>query len=300
MDFLELLSRSPALQLSLAMVSGLMVGSFLNVVAHRLPLMLQRDWRQQCLAFLALDEQRTDLPDPIPGHSRYNLLTPGSHCPRCNATIKPWQNVPVLSYLLLRGRCASCGEPIAVRYPLVEALSGLLSLIVVWQYGATLDTLALLVFTWFLLALTLIDIDHQLLPDNLTLPLLWLGLLLSAWGIGTGIDPGDALLGAAAGYLTLWGVYWLFRLLTGKEGLGYGDFKLLAAVGAWLGWQQLLPVIVLSSLVGAVVGTLQLSLSGKDRSQPIPFGPYLASAGFLTLLFGEPMMDAWLRVVAGT
>lgn len=297
MELLELLTLSPALRLGLAVVLGLLVGSFLNVVIHRVPLMLQRDWRQQCMEFLSLDEKQTPMADPVPDHRRFNLVTPGSHCPHCNTAIRPWQNIPVVSYLMLRGRCGSCGGRIAARYPIVEAVSGALAFLVVWQYGATLDTLALLVFTWSLLALTLIDADHQLLPDNITLPLLWLGLLLSVWGIGTGIGPRDALLGAVLGYLSLWSIYWLFRLATGKEGMGYGDFKLLAALGAWLGWQHLLTVILLSSLVGAVVGTLQLTLGGRDRTRPIPFGPYLAGAGFLTLLFGDPLMAAWLSAV---
>ncbi|MGM0633697.1 MAG: prepilin peptidase, partial [Pseudomonadota bacterium] len=240
MELLDPLAHQPLSRVTLAIVLGLLVGSFLNVVVYRLPLMLQRGWRNQCLEFLELDESRVELKDPMPDHVRFSLSSPGSHCPRCNAPVRAWQNIPILSYLWLRGRCASCRQRIPLRYPLVEATSATLVALVAWSVSDPVDLLMLMILTWSLLALSLIDFDHQLLPDDITLPLLWLGLVLSVAGIGTGVSPADSVLGAALGYMTLWSVYWLFRLATGREGMGYGDFKLLAALGAWLGWQNLL------------------------------------------------------------
>lgn len=291
---MEILRAYPGLLIAIATVVGLLVGSFINVVAYRLPLMLQREWQQQCCELLELDPAGVVKEDATAGHKRFNLIKPDSHCPHCGAAIRPWQNIPLLSYLLLRGRCAHCRGAISPRYPVVEAASGILAALVAWRFGAGPEMLAALVLGWSLLSLTLIDLDHQILPDQITLPLLWLGLLLSVAGIRE-LSAADAVLGAAAGYLALWSVYWLFRLLTGKEGMGYGDFKLLAALGAWLGWQMLLLIVLLSSLVGAVVGIGMLLFLGRDRNVPIPFGPYLAGAGFITLLWGDAIITSYLQ-----
>ncbi len=265
---------------------GLVVGSFLNVVVHRLPIMMEKDWRAQCLEFLdRQDQAEEDAP--------LSLSKPGSRCPHCGHHIRIIENIPVLSYLFLKGRCSACGEPISIRYPLVELATCLLSLAVVWGFGLSGQAAAALLLTWALIALSLIDFDHKLLPDSITLPFLWLGLLLSLFGVFT--DPRSAIIGAAAGYLSLWSVYHLFRLLTGKEGMGFGDFKLLALFGAWLGWQYLPQIIMLSSLVGAVVGVGLILLRGRDRNIPIPFGPYLAVAGWISLLWGEKINQAYLN-----
>lgn len=289
MTIIDLLQTSSLALLSLAVVLGLMVGSFLNVVIYRLPLMLQREWQQQCIEFLELDPGKVAKPLPLAEFKRFDLAKPDSHCPHCKNPVRIWENIPLLSYLLLRGKCAHCAASISPRYPLIEALSGLMSGLVAWKLGPQWLTLCALMLAWSLLALTLIDFDHQLLPDNITLPLLWLGLLVNTLlpGFAT---PTDAIIGAAAGYLSLWSVYHLFRLLTGREGMGYGDFKLLAALGAWLGWQSLLSIVILSSLAGAVIGIFLLLFRGHDRNIPIPFGPYLALAGFITLLWGERLI----------
>lgn len=260
---------------------SLMVGSFLNVVIHRLPIMMENEWRRGC--------QELDCEDPesLPPPEVFNLNSPGSHCPGCDKPIRWWQNVPLLSYLLLGGKCASCKIKISIRYPLVELVTALLSLVVAWKFGPTLPTIAGIVITWCLVALTMIDFDHQLLPDSITLPLMWLGLLASL--IPVFVTPVDAIVGAAAGYLSLWAVYQIFRLITGKEGMGYGDFKLLAALGAWFGWQMLPIIILLSSLVGAVVGISLILFKGQGREVPIPFGPYLAAAGWIAMLGGATL-----------
>ncbi len=273
------LAQHPLCLYALVTLLGLMVGSFLNVVILRLPRMLQREWTRDCRAHLELPE--------LEDEPRLTLAYPGSHCPGCEAPIRPWQNIPVLSYLLLRGRCANCGISIGWRYPFTEAITGLASLAVAMVIPLGPDLFAALILTWCLIALAGIDIDTQLLPDNITLPLLWLGLLYNLF-LGP-VLLADAVIGAAAGYLLLWSVYWLFRLATGKEGMGFGDFKLLAALGAWLGWQSLPLIVLLSSVVGAVLGIAIIVLRGKDRSQPLPFGPYLAMAGWLTLLYGDPL-----------
>ena len=295
MSVIELLASSPAVFVGTCLVLGLAVGSFLNVVIYRLPVMLERAWREQCRE-LSGEAASATLPAAAP--ERFNLAVPRSACPACQAPISALQNIPLISWLVLRGRCAHCGQPISVRYPLVEALSGVLCATVAWKFGFGWPALAALVLTWFLIALTFIDVDHQLLPDGLTLPLLWLGLLVSLWGPQPAagalpVDLRSSLIGAMAGYVSLWSVYHLFRLLTGKEGMGYGDFKLFAALGAWLGWQMLLPIILVAAAVGAVVGITLLSLRGQSRATPIAFGPFLAAAGWLMLMFGQQLVAGY-------
>jgi len=279
------LQQSPALLMVLVLLLGLVVGSFLNVVIYRLPLMMQTGWRRECRQYLQLPEESAE--------ECVNLLWPGSHCPSCKTEIKAHQNIPVLSYLLLRGHCAHCSAPISLRYPLIEAFTGLCSLLVAWHFGYGWPLLFALLLTWSLIALSFIDIDNQLLPDSITLPLLWLGLLLSLFAIFT--DSHASIIGAVAGYLSLWSVYWGFKLLTGKEGMGYGDFKLLALFGAWLGWQYLPMIILLSSLVGAVIGVSMIALGKHDAGKPIPFGPYLAAAGWLALVWGDKINSWYLH-----
>lgn len=298
MSVIELLAVSPAFLVGTCLVLGLAVGSFLNVVIYRLPLMLDREWRAQCAELASHDPHATTVA-ATPGE-RFNLVVPRSACPSCKAPITALQNIPLVSWVLLRGRCARCAAPISVRYPLVELLTGILSAWVAARFGFSLGALAALVLTWFLIALTFIDIDHQLLPDSLTLPLLWLGLTLSLWGPQAAaplpVDVRSSLIGAVAGYLSLWSVYHLFRLVTGKEGMGYGDFKLLAALGAWLGWQMLLPVILIAALVGAVVGITMLAIQRQSRATPIPFGPFLAAASWLVLMFGRGLVARYLAL----
>ncbi|MEZ5580793.1 MAG: A24 family peptidase [Candidatus Competibacteraceae bacterium] len=285
MALLELLAGSPALFVILTTLFGLMIGSFLNVVIYRLPLMMQREWRAQCAELL--DQA---IPDDTP---RLSLWGPRSQCPHCHHLIGATENIPLLSYIRQRGRCAHCGVAIGAQYPLVEAASGLLAGVVAWKFGFGWPVLAVLLFTWTLLAASVIDLHHQLLPDDLTLPLLWLGLLAALFGLGT--DLRSAVIGAMAGYLSLWLVYQGFRLLTGKEGMGHGDFKLLAALGAWTGWQYLITIVLLSSLVGAICGLALILLRGRARGAPLPFGPFLAAAGWIALLWGETINHAYLR-----
>jgi leader peptidase (prepilin peptidase) / N-methyltransferase len=267
----------------LCLVIGLCVGSFLNVVIHRLPKMLEQEWRQQC----------SDLRgESAPEGDRYNLCVPRSKCPGCGHQIRAWENIPVLGYLLLRGRCSSCGERIGLRYPCIEILTGVISAYAGWRYGATWAGAGVLLFCWALIALAFIDIDTQLLPDDITLPLLWAGLLLNTAGIFVPLT--QAVIGAAAGYLALWSVYWLFKLVTRKEGMGYGDFKLLAALGAWLGWKMLLPIVLLSSVSGALIGTGLIVFARHGRNIPIPFGPYLVLGGVVALFCGESLLRAFL------
>ncbi|MCP5438510.1 MAG: prepilin peptidase [Chromatiaceae bacterium] len=273
-----------------ALLLGLVVGSFLNVVILRLPRRMQAELAEACA------DLRNEQAEPLPNRwfGLDYLITPASTCPHCGHAIRAWENIPVVSYLLLRGRCSNCLTPISMRYPLVEAVTGLLSLGVVMHFGATPAALAALVLLWGLVALTVIDLDEQLLPDQLTLPLLWLGLLVNIDGLFT--DLSSAVIGAAAGYLSLWLVFQVFRLITGREGMGYGDFKLLAVFGAFLGWQMLPLVILLSSLIGAIVGIGLIVLRGRDRQIPIPFGPYLAAAGFVALLWGEQINRGYLQL----
>jgi leader peptidase (prepilin peptidase)/N-methyltransferase len=282
---LDLLLGSPLAFTLCALVIGLLVGSFLNVVIHRLPIMLERAWHSEAREVLALDEE--------PPRPAYNLLVPNSACPHCGHKIRAWENIPLLSYLLLRGRCASCKAPIGRRYPLVELASGLLAGFIAWHVGPGWQAGSLMLLTWGLLALCLIDADRQILPDVLVLPLLWLGLLVNIGGVHASLA--DAVWGAVAGYLSLWTVYWLFKLVTGKEGMGYGDFKLLAMIGAWGGWQVLPLTILLSSLVGAVLGTIMLRLRAASSATPIPFGPYLAIAGWIALLWGGQITASYMQ-----
>ncbi len=284
----QFLALPPAVWLLLAALVGLMVGSFLNVVIYRLPVMLKKQWRIECLSFL---EHPPEPQDDKP----FNLALPASHCPHCQSAIRPWQNIPVLSFVLLKGQCRHCQAKISLRYPLIEALTGLLTVVVVWRLGVSIETLPALLLTWVLVALSGIDLDHQLLPDNLTLPMLWLGLALNSFAIFT--DLSSAVIGAISGYLVLWLVFQIFKLLTGKEGMGYGDFKLLAMLGAWLGWQHLPLIILLSSLLGTVIGVGLILLKRQDKSIPIPFGPYLAGAGWIAMIWGNALNDAYLQLV---
>ena len=285
MELIQLLQTNSWFLISTTTVLGLLVGSFLNVVIHRLPIMLERQWTEQCQEIL---EQESASPTPP-----FNLITPRSRCPHCGHAISALENIPVISYLALRGRCKACGAAIRMRYPVVEVLTGILSGLVVWHFGFSMQAVGALVLTWALISLTVIDLDHKLLPDVITLPLLWLGLLLNIPETFASLQ--DSVMGAAAGYLVLWTVFQAFKLLTGKEGMGYGDFKLLALLGAWLGWQFLPLIVVLSSVVGAVVGIALVLSRGHDRSVPIPFGPYLAAAGWIALLWGGQLIDAYLR-----
>jgi leader peptidase (prepilin peptidase)/N-methyltransferase len=266
-----------------AAIFGLAIGSFLNVVIHRLPKMMEAEWRAQCAELEGREPPET---------GRYNLLVPRSQCPSCKRQLRAVDNIPVVSYLMLRGKCAFCGARISARYPIVETLTALLSAAVAWRFGWGLPGGFALLLVWTLIALTFIDADTTFLPDDLTLPLLWLGLIANLWNIFVPLH--EAVLGAIAGYLILWSIYWLFKLATGKEGMGYGDFKLLAALGAWLGWKMLLPIILLSSIVGAIVGIVLIFLARRGRDIPIPFGPYLAAAGFIALLYGNAIASRFL------
>ena len=278
---------NPTFYLVSALIFGLLIGSFLNVVILRLPVMMERNWRSECQDFLGIEEGKAQ-PEP------FTLVSPPSTCPGCGHRIRAWENIPIASYLMMRGRCSSCEMRISSRYPLVEFICGLLTAGIAYTYGVSLLALAVMFFTWALLVLTVIDIDHQLLPDGITLPLMWLGLIVNSNGLLVPLD--QAVWGAAAGYLSLWSVYWLFKLLTGKEGMGHGDFKLLAALGAWMGWQALIMIILLSSVVGAVIGIGMILTLGRDRNKPMPFGPYLAVAGWCTLVWNEQITDFYFKI----
>lgn len=283
----QYLAANPPVLLTFAGLLGLAVGSFLNVVIHRLPKMMESEWRSQCAEILG---------DGAPAEKRatYNLVVPRSRCPGCDHQITALENIPVLSYIVLRGRCSGCGQRIGLRYPLVELLTGLLSVLVVWRFGFTVQAGGALLLTWALVALSVIDFDTQYLPDAITLPFLWLGLAFNVAGIYTTTQA--SVIGAIVGYLALWSVYHLFRLITGKEGMGYGDFKLLALFGAWLGWSAVPVIVLLSSFVGAIVGIALIALRGHDRNIPIPFGPYLAVAGWIALMWGDQLVEAYLGV----
>ena len=278
MEVIGALRASPELFAGVALVVGLLMGSFLNVVIHRLPKMMEREWQVQCAELRG--ETVTDIP-------RFNIVTPRSACPACGQAITALQNIPVVSWLVLGGRCAACKARIPLRYPLVEILTGVLSAFIAWRFGFGVAALGALVLLWSLIALAFIDLDTQLLPDSITLPLLWAGLLFNLFGTFTDLDA--AVIGAVAGYLILWTVYWLFKLCTGKEGMGFGDFKLLAAIGAWLGWKLLPAVILLSAGVGAAIGIVLILVARHGRSTPIPFGPYLALGGLVALIWGDSL-----------
>ena len=293
---LELMSESVPAFIAIVFAFALLIGSFLNVVIYRLPIMMEREWREQARE-LTESPPETELPE-----GRFDLVIPRSRCPSCGTMITAWQNIPVISYLLLRGRCAKCKASISARYPLVELFTALLAAYAAWHFSPGWEALMAIVLTFCLIAITMIDADTQLIPDAIVLPLLWLGLLMSVFHPVTGaqtlfISPSDAIIGAVAGYLTLWSVFWLFKLVTGKDGMGYGDFKLLAALGAWLGWQQLPMIILLSAVVGAVINIAMIVGRGKDKSIPIPFGPYLAGAGWITMIWGEPIKNAYLDLM---
>ncbi|WP_272902591.1 A24 family peptidase [Pseudomonas sp. ADAK18] len=283
----DMLAQQPWLFMWGALLLGLIVGSFLNVLVWRLPKMLTREWRAQAHDILELPAE--------PKGPTYNLLLPHSCCPHCAQPIRPWENIPLFSYLLLKGRCSHCHDPISPRYPLTELACGLVSAYVAWHFGFGWQAGWVMLLSWGLLAMSLIDVDHQLLPDVLVLPLLWLGLILNQFGLF--VAPADALWGAVAGYLSLWSVFWLFKLITGKDGMGYGDFKLLALLGAWGGWQILPMTLLLSSLVGAISGLILLRLRNAQTSVPMPFGPYLAIAGWIALLWGGQITDFYLQSV---
>ncbi len=278
--------NDPATLIVACAVFGLLIGSFLNVVIHRLPIMMERDWQAQCAEYAGA---------PAPVFEPLSLVSPRSRCPHCGHSVSALENIPILSYLILRGRCKGCGRAISPRYPLVEALTGLLFGLAAWRFGFSLASIGALLFIAAAIALTFIDFDRQLLPDDITLPLVWAGLLFNL--DATFAPLSQAVIGAAAGYLSLWSVYWLFKLATGKEGMGYGDFKLLAAIGAWLGWQMLPAVILLSSFVGAVVGIILIVLARHGRNVPIPFGPYLAAAGLIALFWGKQLNQTYLGLI---
>ncbi|EWH10044.1 type 4 prepilin-like proteins leader peptide processing enzyme [Catenovulum agarivorans DS-2] len=273
---------------------SLLVGSFLNVVIYRLPIMLERDWKRECQ--LLFEDEGVKLPIDIP-QDRFNLVFPHSHCPSCKASVKPWQNIPVLSYLLQKGKCSSCQTNISLRYPLIEILTAVAGVIAALQFGFSTETLWALLFSYLLISMCFIDFDTMLLPDQLTISLLWLGLIanLSA----TFVPLEDAVIGAIAGYMILWTIFQTFKLLTGKEGMGFGDFKLLAALGAWMGWQSLLVIVLLSSVVGAIAGIIILKMQDKDQQHAIPFGPYLAMAGWIAFYWQQQIvefyMNTWVR-----
>jgi len=288
----ELFLSSPQIFVSIVFILSLLIGSFLNVVIYRLPIMMEREWRSQCQEITATPA--TDIPE-----GRFDIIFPRSRCSSCGTQITALQNIPILSFLVLGGRCGSCGEAISKRYPIVEALTAVLTAIVAWRFGFGWESAAAILLTWALIAVSVIDIDHQIIPDSISLPFVWIGLALSLFTPVSGaevlfVEPKTAIVGALAGYLSLWSIYHLFRLMTGKEGMGYGDFKLLAALGAWLGWQMLPLIILLSAVVGAAVGITMIIVHRHDRNIPIPFGPYLAAAGWIAMLYGDQIVSSYL------
>ena len=284
MTLLSYLEANPAFFITTVALFGATVGSFLNVVIHRLPIMMERQWLQQC----------AELNNQSEPAETFNLAKPDSRCPHCGHMIRAWENIPIISYLFLKGHCSGCGANISIRYPIIEAVTAALSALAAWQFGLSWETAGALLLTWSLVSMTMIDFDHQLLPDSITLPFLWIGLAFNLFAAYT--DLGSAVIGAMAGYLSLWSIYWGFKLLTGKEGMGYGDFKLLAMLGAWMGWQALPAIILLSSLVGAVIGIGMIVIRGRDHSIPIPFGPYLAIAGLIAFYWGTNLTNAYMRI----
>lgn len=293
---LELIGESTILFVAITFAFSLLIGSFLNVVIHRLPIMMEREWREQAEE-LAKTPPEQDLPE-----GRFDLVAPRSRCPNCGQLITALQNIPVISYVFLKGRCANCQTPISSRYPLVELLTAILAAITAWHFGPGWEALLAIALTITLVAISMIDADTTLIPDSIALPLLWLGLSMSLFHPLPGaqtlfISPSEAIVGAMVGYLTLWSVFWLFKLVTGKDGFGYGDFKLLAALGAWLGWQQLPIIIMMSAVVGSIISIAMIVVRGRDRSLPIPFGPYLAAAGWITMLWGEQIKNTYVDLM---
>lgn len=293
---LELVSESAPIFIAIVFAFALLIGSFLNVVIYRLPIMMEHEWRRQADELINTPSEQ-ELPE-----GRFDLVVPRSRCPSCGALITALQNVPVISYLFLKGRCAKCKTSISVRYPLVELLTALLAATAAWYFGPGWEALMAIALTLALVPIAMIDADTQLIPDSIVLPLMWLGLAMSLFHPFAGsntlfISPTDAIIGAMAGYLALWSIFWLFKLITGKDGMGYGDFKLLAALGAWLGWQQLPIIIMLSAVVGAVINVTMIVARGRDRSIPIPFGPYLAAAGWITMLWGETIKNTYIDLM---
>lgn len=300
MEIIQLLQSNATIFYITVVLLGLIVGSFLNVVIHRLPVMLMRDWRQDCREFLTekFPEDLKAQPTSEEPKQKYNLVVPRSACPHCGHQISALENIPVLSYVFLKGRCKACHTPISLRYPVIESISAILVLAVAWKFGVSFAFLFAAGLTWALISLTMIDLDHLYLPDQITLPLLWLGLLLNLNAMYT--DLTSAVIGAVAGYMSLWLVYQLFKLITGKEGMGFGDFKLLALFGAWLGWQMLPAIILISSLIGSLVGIGLILFKQHDKSKPIPFGPYLAGAGWVVLLWGKELNTLYFSLFLGT
>ena len=286
--FLDLFQANQILFMVLVTMFSLFVGSFLNVVIHRLPIMMENEWKRECETLLNC---KPDSDTAEQEEQAFNLMLPRSRCPSCGQMIKAWQNIPVLSYLVLGGKCGNCKTAISVQYPLVEAVTAVLSVMVALKFGVSIQTIAGLVITWSLVALTVIDLKETLLPDSITLPVMWLGLVGSL--IPVFVSPEEAVVGAAIGYLSLWSVYHLFRIVTGKEGMGYGDFKLMALFGAWFGWQAIPSIILLSSVVGAVVGISLVVIKGRDKDIPIPFGPYLAAAGWISMMYGDTLRSLY-------
>ena len=284
MALFQAIETYPALFIGFCVVIGLMVGSFLNVVIYRLPKMLEQQWRDQCTELNG---------EEIPARKAFNIVVPRSACPSCRHGITALENIPLVSFLVLRGKCSACKAPISLRYPVVEAIAGVLSGYIAWHFGFSVAALGALIFTWAMIALTFVDFDTQLLPDDITFPLLWAGLLFNLGTIFTSLQ--SAVIGAAIGYLALWSVYWLFKFATGKQGMGYGDFKLLAAIGAWLGWKMLPLVILLSSLAGAIIGIALIVIGRNTRHIPIPFGPYLALAGLIALFWGNAIVSVYMQ-----
>ena len=286
-DLPSLFEQFPTFYLSSIFALGLCVGSFLNVVIYRLPVMMQREWRSDCLGFLEQPNESVE--------ERFNLVVPRSRCGNCGHAISAAENIPVLSYLLLGGKCAECKTPISVQYPMVEIFTALVSVVVGWHFGVSMQAVAALLLTWCLIAASGIDIGHKILPDTITLPLLWLGLLLGLFNVF--IDLESSVIGAICGYLSLWSIFVVFKLITGKEGMGHGDFKLLAMLGAWTGWKMLFVIVLTSSLVGTVIGITMILLKKTDRATQIPFGPYLAAAGWIALLWGQELLNFYFSVL---
>jgi leader peptidase (prepilin peptidase)/N-methyltransferase len=286
LEILDVFRNEQWLFFTAIVLFSLCVGSFLNVVIYRLPVMLETDWRQQCQEFLEIEATEQQAPQ------KFNLAVPASTCPHCGHKIGNWENIPLISYIVLGGKCSACKTPISIQYPIIEAVTAVMSVVVAWKFGVTTQTAGGLLFTWTLIALTMIDVHKQLLPDNLTLPLLWLGLVFALFDTYASLQA--SVVGAIAGYLVLWTVFQTFKLATGKEGMGFGDFKLLAALGAWMGWTMLPQIVLLSSVVGAIAGSIMLVIGKTRRQQPIPFGPYLAVAGWIALLWGNDINQAYL------